>query len=49
MKAKNSEQIAKGYTRFAVGLIVSTALSITTLSGFIRTNVEEYRQMESKT
>lgn len=49
MKAKNSEQIAKGYTRFAVGLIVSTALSITTLAGFIRTNAEEYRQMESKT
>ena len=49
MKAKNSEQISKGYTRFAVGLIVSTALSITTLAGFIRTNAEEYRQMESKT
>lgn len=49
MKAKNSEKIIRGYLEFAGGLLISTALSMALLTGFIRTNESEYKLMESKT
>ena len=49
MKAKNSEKIIRGYLEFAGGLLISTALSMALLTGFIHTNGSEYKLMESKT
>lgn len=49
MKAKNSEKIVRGYLEFAGGLLISTALSMALLTGFIHTNGSEYKLMESKT
>ena len=49
MKAKNSEKIIRGYLEFAGGLLISTALSMALLTGFIHTNESEYKLMESKT
>ena len=49
MKARNSEIIIRGYLKFAGGLLISTALSMALLTGFIRTNGSEYKLMESKT
>ena len=49
MKAKNSEKIIRGYLEFAGGLLISTALSMTLLAGFIHTNSSEYKLMKSKT
>lgn len=48
MKAKNSEKIIHGYLKFAGGLFISTALSMTLLAGFIHTNSSEYKLMKSK-
>lgn len=48
MKAKNSKKIIHGYLKFAGGLLISTALSIVLLTGFIHTNGSEYKLMESK-
>ena len=49
MKAKNSEKIIHVYLKFAGGLFISTALSMTLLAGFIHTNSSEYKLMKSKT
>ncbi|MCM0301898.1 type VI secretion system transmembrane protein TssQ [Bacteroides fragilis] len=49
MKAKNSEKIIHGYLKFAGDLFISTALSMTLLTGFIHTNSSEYKLMKSKT
>lgn len=49
MKAKNSDKIVRGYLEFAGGLLISTALSMALLTGFIRTNGSEYKLMEFKT
>ena len=49
MKAKNSEKIIHGYLKFAGGLFISTAFSMTLLTGFIHTNSSEYKLMKSKT
>lgn len=49
MKAKNSDKIVRGYLEFAGGLLISTALSMALLTGFIRTNGNEYKLMEFKT
>lgn len=49
MKAKNSDKIVRGYLEFAGGLLISTALSMALLTGFIRTNGSEYKLMEAKT
>ena len=45
MKAKNSEKIIRGYLEFAGGLLISTALSMALLTGFIHTNESEYKLM----